>query len=194
MATITSLVDRVASLLDLTVDETSTPSASQVTEWLVEGFSKLVNMLPDEQLMYEATVATGMLSPSGIETTDCLKVLGVSVDGTPARKVPYQKIATMGSNQPARFSGVNFAYAIGAGNRVYVWPWSDSARSVEVHYIDEPSTNIGDNIAGLCVDYAVIMGKVQDEELEQSNGLLQAWFQNVQLAAGGTPINREGAL
>lgn len=191
MATISSLVSKVASLMDVSVDTTSTPSQDQVTEWLKEGFRKLVNMLPDEQLTLESTTASGTTS-SAVPTTGALKIVSVFVAGVPATKVSYEQLQEISSLQPSRFSGLKHCYAVASNNSISCFP--QDGLTVQVRYIADPTTSISDGIAGLVVDYAVVMAKIQDEETEQANMLWQKWMQDVQVAAGGMPINKDGAL
>lgn len=200
------LAARVGALLDVTIDTSSgnedkgTPSYSQVRSWLYDAARQILHLAPEPHVAGFVNRATsaGVTSTWAIDGIAIERILSVIKGGFVCDKVSYSTLRRIPMLMPSLYSGGGYAYAeSGSIGEATLQFYPEDSDDVEVAYVapvaqvaswvESPTDNYipPDSWSKLMVDYAVIQGKVQDEEPEQVQLLMQLWVQGVQAAFGG---------
>lgn len=203
---IDTLLTRVGGKLDIVVTETSTPNASQVCDWLNEAAILLTRLLPVERL---GSLRSPVFSESDVgetlslSSTDMIRVIGIKKYGTECVVREQREMDFISTRSPLINTVRNPSASIsGDSGDVQLQFWPTSPGPVAVKGINKPTvydntwtTLDGDGdpiydwtpdtytlpleLETAAVDYAVLMGRVQDEETQQVQQLVQMWGQSV---------------
>lgn len=204
---ISDVIDKVAGKLDAIVDTSTTPSKAQVINWLNDGLMLITKTLPDHRLSWlldriSPTVQTAYT----IDNLDIMRVTSVVRYGRRCRKVDSDELNWISGSAPYSSTEIDPTYAVsGVGGMVTLRFWPESMAATTVEYIHRPaqySLEGWDPLGrytpppeaeDIIVDYAVIQGKIQDEELEQAMALWNQWKERYQIEAGPETLGVRGA-
>lgn len=203
---LSELLVRVGGKLDLTITETSTPNVGQVCGWLNEAALLFARLLPVARLgSLRSPVVTeddvgGTLDLTG---TDITRVVGIKKYGTECVVLTQREMDFISTRSPLIHTVKNPSACVsGDSGSVLLQFWPSSPGPVSVKGVRKPTAyhnnytstdEFGDPIYDwapdtytlpveletAAVDYAVIQGKVQDEEPEQVQILSQMWAQSI---------------
>lgn len=187
------ILDKVGAKLDIEITATSTPNTSQVISWLNDAALIIVRLLKEERL--------GLLRASLTEedVTDALtisepfeRVVSATKYGVICTKLDQRAMDLVATRMPMVNTTRNPAYCIsGSGGSVQLQFWPQSPGPVVVKAIRKPQAYETDSgwtpgaytlpveLELIAIDYAVLQGKIQDEEVQQAQILMQAWYQQV---------------
>jgi len=202
------LMRKVGAKLDLSVTETSTPNVEQVCDWLNEAAILLTRLMPDKRL---GGLRSAILSESDasefidLAGTDMVRVVGVKKYGVECTVLTQRKMDLVSTRSPLIHTVRNPAVAVsGEAGYVKLQFWPTSPGPVTVKGIRRPTSYHNDfsardaedepiytyapdefslpvELESSAIDYAMIQGKIQDEEPEQVQLLYQMWSQQMGL-------------
>lgn len=200
------LRNRVGALLDVRITEATTPSKDQVDEWLYEGALMMCKILPLGLLgtmmdVEEATVITDW----DISAFDVVKAVAVEKNGAICKIYTYPELLHIRDNMSALHTSSNFGCSFvgdaGGAGVIKFYPESSSlailtfvaspAPISEWVKTSAPHLIPPDTWSELIVEYAVVKGKVQDEEEQAASMLYQMWIQSVQAFTGSAVLGTD---
>lgn len=189
--TLADILVKVGAKLDIDITDTSTPNREQVVLWLNDAALLLCRLLPEARLgllrdSFEEESASSML----VISRPYLRIVNVKKFGITCTKLEQAEFELISTRFPLMHTTRNPAYCIsGGGGDVELQFWPETPGPVLVKAIRKPEAYVNDDdwIAGdftlpaelevHAVDYAVLMGKIQDEEVQQVQMLTQLWIQ-----------------
>jgi hypothetical protein len=185
------ILDKVGAKLDIEITDTSTPTAQQVVVWLNDAALMIVRLLPEERLgLLRTSISSDDISGVISITEPVEKIVSARKYGIECTKLKQREMDLVSTRMPLVHTTRNPAYCIsGSGGSVQLQFWPESSGPVLVKAIRKPeaysmapgwtagSYTLPVELEMLAVDYAVLQGKIQDEEVQQAQILMQAWFQ-----------------
>lgn len=201
------MINAVGALIDIVLTDNTTPSRSQVVEWLNEGVIECIRVLPVKELqdMYTSySSTTGTINEVDLPRP-CHKVISLFRNEVSCIEVDENVFNSIRDTQPYKFTVKNPAYVkrIIDGNinfqtypggrsllrlvyipTPFVYATGDNQEEAEV-----PTTySIPIELEPYVLSYAAAMARVQDEEPAQFQLYKQDWM-NMIRAAHGLPIS-----
>jgi hypothetical protein len=189
--TTADLLKKVGSKLDIDITDTSTPNRAQVISWLNDAALLLVRMLPEDRLgllrdsFEEESTSSGL-----VIDRPYMRIVSVKKFGVTCTRLSQNELELVASRTPLMHTTRNPAYCVsGSGGDVEIQFWPETPGPVLVKAIRKPEAYEDDDTwepgdytlpAELelhAVDYAVLQGKIQDEEIQQVQMLMQLWMQ-----------------
>jgi hypothetical protein len=191
-----TLVQRVAAKLGVDINTSSTPSQTQVLQWLNEGLEQIKRLLPPEYFPNSMTSSSIATTAGNVMTvpSDYVKlIMATCISGSTnypvkfVNPVEYLDITT-GRNS---YRSPSESYPVGSmynGSFRFAADTSNTAKKWELFYIKESAAITSSNqsvsenpvIDSLIVEYAALQYKYSDEELEAFNVKIQEYFAKVQ--------------
>ena len=192
--TIADVLSRVGAKLDVTVTDNSTPSSDQVVQWLNDGSLLMVKYMPPHRLgsLMFVTTESDVGEYWALASTDMLRPVAVKKFGVECARLVQRDLDLVITQTPLLFTTRNPAFAVsGEAGALKLQFWPASLGPVSVKGIKRPTAF--ENDAGWApdqwslpaelelnaIDYAVIQGKIQDEEIEQATILKKEWTQEL---------------
>lgn len=187
-----NLIARVGAKLDLTITSTSTPDRGQTVQWLNDGALLLARLLPPHRLggLQFDLGFTDIGASANIDTDDILRVVSVRKYGVECTVMTKRDLSLAETRTPMLYTTRTPACAVtGEGGAVHLDFFPTFTGDVEIKAIKRPTAyedspswvpdqwSIPVELETAMIDYAVIQGKVQDEEPEQAQMLMQHWAQ-----------------
>ena len=191
-----AMIARVGAKLDIpTIDASSTPTNTQVIQWLDDAVMKLAKMLPSSKMgsltwVYESDSITANLNLEQ-QSPVVMRVFSAKKFGYGCKRYELDEFEQIKTKLPMLHTQSNPAFAVSgvAGELVLMfYPESPGACEIRVAAIPTSYTSIQDEFSAPLtwedhiVDFAVLQGKIQDEEPEQTSLLLQEWMASIQVA------------
>lgn len=192
------IIARVGAKLDINITSSSTPNTNQVVRWLNDAALLLVRMLPEDRLgAYKETVLDQHVGQTLTITEQFLRIVTVKKYDVVCTRLLQRDMDLMATRSPLLHTTRNPAFCV-SGNSGNValnfWPVSDGPVSVTAIRKPTAYTNpiaapfwapdqysLPPELELLAVDYAVVQGKIQDEEPQQAQLLYQMWVQQAGL-------------
>lgn len=190
--TIDELIERVGAKLDLAVTDNSTPNRGQVVQWLNDGALLLARLLPFERLMglqFKISISDVGESAS-IDRDDIIRLTSIRKYGVECTRMTLRELMESSTRLPLLFTSRTPAVAVsGLEGLVRLEFFPTYPGDVECLALRRPTAyqdsgswapdewSLPVELELGVVDYAVVQGKVQDEEPEQAKMLLEAWYQ-----------------
>lgn len=190
--TTAELLKKVGAKLDLSITSSSTPSREQVIVWLNDAALLLARFLPDHRLSsLKVTVNAEDISEYYTVSDELERAVTVKKFGVVCTRLKQRQMDLITTRSPLIYTSRNPAYCnSGNAGSVQLQFWPTSPGPVSVKAIRKPQAYEDDDgwVPGtyalpaelelLAVDYAVLQGKIQDEEFEQAQLLIQKWGQD----------------
>lgn len=201
------LRNRVGALLDVRISDATTPSIDQVNNWMYEGAMVLCKIIPIGQLATMMNIETSTETTDwDINELDMIKLAVVQKADKQCRIYAYDDFLHVRDNLPSLHTDNSPACSLSsnaAGAAVLKFLPETSA-TVSVLYVASPAPIVEwepatvaphlvppDTWAELIVDYAVMKGKIQDEEEQAASMLYQMWTATVQAFIGTTVLGTD---
>lgn len=189
--TTTEILKKVGSKLDIEITATSTPNRNQVISWLNDAALILSRMMPEGRLgLLRDSTSQDDVGASMTLTEQYARVVSVKKFGVECTRMDQRDMDLISTRTPLLHTTRNPSYCIsGDGGQVQLQFWPEGPGPVLVKAIRKPTAYADDDLWTpgtytlpvelelLAVDYAVLQGKIQDEEMQQVQLLMQAWFQ-----------------
>lgn len=201
----TDVSSGVAALLDLaSIDASSTPTISQVSQWLYDATVAMCQLLPDDKLtnFENNRSASDVGEFTDLSLIEVIRVASASKYGractritrTQMNRIRRMGLLTFDTSSPA-YTPVSST----SGNGLSLQFYPTTPGTVDMKLICYPSfdpTQWGSSMpncppkswTALLVEYVVMKAKYQDEELEQSEAAYKQWAEKVQMVLGGESI------
>jgi len=193
------LRNRVGSLLDVRITEATTPSKDQVDEWMYEGALMLCKILPIGLLGTMMDVETATVTKDwDVGGLDIVKAVSVEKNDAGCTIYPYPELVHIRDNMSSLHTTSNFACAftgeVGGASIIRFYP--ETSASATLTFVTSPAPVSKwakttaphlippDTWSELIVEYAVMKGKIQDEEEQAATMLYQMWMQSIQAFSG----------
>jgi hypothetical protein len=187
---ITELLAKVGSKLDIDITDTSTPSDAQVVSWLNDAALLIARFLPEDRLgLLQDKVEVEDVGESLVVDSPFERFVSIVKYGVVCKRLTQRDMDLISTRSPLLHTTRNPAFCV-SGNAGYInlrfWPTSigpvtvKAIRKPEAYAVTDwtPGTySLPVELELLAVDYAVVQGKIQDEEVQQAQFLLQAWMQ-----------------
>ena len=200
------LLRKVGAKLDLTVTETSTPNDVQICDWLNEAALLFTRFLPANRLgsLRSAVLVNDSIGEfMDLTGSDVVRAVGVKKYGVECTVLGQRKMDLVSTRSPLIHTVRNPSVAIsGESGFVKLQFWPTSIGPVRVKGVKRPtaynadwvSRDTDDNpiytyapdefslpaeLETAAIDYALIQGRIQDEEPEQVQLLYQMWSQQL---------------
>lgn len=192
--------NRVGALLDVRISSATTPSIDQVNEWMYEGAFNLCKILPTEMLgtMSLLKAYTSQAPPLALGGLELVRLITLEVGGVRARMYSYPDFLNVRDHMPQLHTGTSPAATLtpdAEGITNVTW-LPVTPEDVNITYVTEPAPVSAwnktaapnlippDTWSELIVQYAVVQGKIQDEEEQAAGMLYQMWTASVQAFIG----------
>jgi hypothetical protein len=192
------MIAQVGAKLDLEITENTVPDKEQVVQWLNDASLYMAKILPAPAVsgITRSFKSDSVGSQWELPTGEILRVLVVRKFGNISFMADMAKLSWVATNVPMTHTSRNPICAVsGSGGNTVLEFFPRTNAPAEViavvapeqitaegwtpgEYAPPPSWALG------MVDYAVIQGKIQDEEPEQAAFLLKSWQENLQVEMG----------
>lgn len=210
------LIRAVGSKLDIQISSNTVPSKDDVTEWLQDGFLRMLMYLPGPMLT-EVSVVQGFENVDvGADAlfewdlgTDVVRILGATTENytdtdvfAPAIVVPYSEYRAIKALVDGSASVVQSYISVTPGGAKVV-SWPKLRRNIELEYVPRPASAYDwPTAAGspplewepAVIDYAVAQGRMQDEEPALGQASMADWEKRMaEMARTGVYAVDDGA-
>lgn len=190
--TIDELIERVGAKLDLTITSSSIPSREQTVVWLNDGALLLARLLPARRLggLQQEIPYEDVTDKIDIDGNDLLRIVSVKKYGIECRVMDQRELSLVKTRLPLTHTTRTPACAVsGDEGSVTLEFFPESNGNVEVKGLKRPTAyedsdswepdewSMPVELELPIIDYAVIQGKIQDEEPEQAALLMKNWAQ-----------------
>jgi len=200
------LRNRVGSLLDVRITEATTPSKDQVDEWMYEGALMLCKALPVALLGTMMDLETATITTDwDISDFDVVKAVTVEKDGVRCKIYSHPDLLhirdNMGALHTDEYPACSFTGI--AGGKAVIKFFPETNLSVSLTFVTSPAPVTAwkktvsphlippDSWSELIVEYAVMKGKIQDEEEQAASMLYQMWTQSVNVFVGSEVLGTD---
>lgn len=194
--TISDLIAKVGSKLDISITAMSTPSISQVVSWLNDAALLMTRLMPEDRLgIFRTTITSDSVGASISITSQMSRILTVKKYGVVCTRLTQRDMDLVATRSPLLHTTKNPACCVsGDAGNVAIGFWPTSAGPVSIVAVRKPTAytasgwapdtySLPPELELLAVDYAVIQGKIQDEEPQQAQVLYQMWVQQAGIEA-----------
>ena len=204
-STSVEMVREVGGLIDLDVDDNTTPSTDEVIKWLNRAAIDLVKVMPEahlSDLMHEE-VFSGVTEVDSTDLTySLLRIINVSVSYRSAVKIPEIERASLVAINPNRYSEKQPAYSVtGVSGIAKIKVYPSRASLISVLYVPIPTKYVNggtgdlgalalpESLEELAVRLAAIRYREQDEEPGQVQLYKAQFVQDLQLYYNVESVN-----
>lgn len=194
--TISDLVAKVGSKLDINITAMSTPSISQVVSWLNDAALLMSRLMPEDRLgIFRTTITSENVGESIAITSQLARVVTARKYGVVCTRLTQRDMDLVSTRSPLLHTTKNPSFCVsGDAGNVTINFWPTSSGPVSIVAIRKPtaylasgwtpdSYSLPPELELLAVDYAVVQGKIQDEEPQQAQVLYQMWVQQAGIEA-----------
>lgn len=189
------LVARVGAKLDSVPTDSTVPSINQIKGWLDEGAIEIARLAPESMLGSLIATHTNTITDSYEPEDYVMRILSVSKFGAVCKVVP--NIVTfrllVGSAGLAFDQKSPLACVSGTAGRIAVKFYPETSGQIIVDYVRKPNSYLDTYDSGseyylpqefeqFLISYAVIQGRIQDEEPGLAQQQAQIWYQDLDAA------------
>jgi hypothetical protein len=204
------LVSAVSGLIDIQVDDSTTPSFEDVTSWLNEGAVQVFRIFPVEEFR-DAMITQekdGAIFSQNDFTHKLLKIVSVYRNSAICTKLTEEEFGSLSSSRPLRFNSLQPAYCRrSVNNNTVISVYPGGGVVYQITYLPYPyaydtslpnatpdNTAVPASLEHAMIEYAAILARIQDEEPAQFQLYINDWRQKIQMAYGVPNESIEGAL
>lgn len=194
--TIADLLAKVGSKLDISITTMSTPSSAQVVSWLNDAALLMTRLMPEDRLgIFRTQVSNENVGSSIAIVSQLARVITVKKYGVVCTRLSQRDMDLIATRSPLLHTTRNPACCVsGDAGNVTINFWPVSAGPVSIVAVRKPTAytvngwspdtySLPPELELLAVDYAVVQGKIQDEEPQQAQVLYQMWVQQAGIEA-----------